>query len=234
MKTIGLIGGLSWESSADYYRQINQQVKARLGGQHSAQILLYSFDFAQIEALQRQHDWPQATRLMIDAAQRLEQSGADVLLICSNTMHKMADAVQASITIPLLHIADATAEHIRRQGLHRVGLLGTRYTLEQEFYKGRLHHAHGLQVLIPPAEDIDIINAVIYDELCQGRIEPASRQRYRQIMAALAAQGAEGIILGCTEITLLVAAADSPVPLFDTTTIHATAAVDYSVGDIVG
>ncbi|MBW4662468.1 MAG: aspartate/glutamate racemase family protein [Drouetiella hepatica Uher 2000/2452] len=228
MKTIGLIGGLSWESSLEYYRILNQTVKAKLGGLHSAKVLLYSFDFAEIEALQHQGDWQQASDRMVSAAQSLERGGADLLLICSNTMHKMAEAVQESVAIPLLHIADATAEAIRARDIHTVGLLGTRFTMEQDFYKGRLDR-FGLQVLIPNEMERSIVYNIIYDELCLGQVNPASRQHYRQIMQSLVARGAEGIILGCTEIMLLVQPGDSAVPLFDTTAIHAEVAVAFSI-----
>ena len=228
MKTIGLIGGLSWESSLEYYRILNQTVKTRLGGLHSAKVLLYSFDFAEIEALQHQGDWQAASDRLITAAKSLELGGADLLLICSNTMHKMADAVQANVAIPLLHIADATAETIKASGIQTVGLLGTRFTMEQEFYKGRLDR-FGLKVLIPNEEERAIVHHIIYNELCLGQINPASRQHYCQIIQSLITKGAEGIILGCTEIMLLVNPEDSSVPLFDTTEIHAKAAVRFSI-----
>jgi len=229
MKTIGLIGGMSWESSIEYYRIINETVKARLGGLHSAQSLMYSVDFAAIEALQHQGRWDQATQMMIDAARRLERCGADFVVICTNTMHRMADQVQAQIRIPLLHIADATAARVKAQGLQRIGLLGTRFTMEEGFYRGRLVEKHGLDVLLPGKEDREIVHRVIYDELVLGQIRPASKEQYRHIMARLVAEGAEGIILGCTEISLLVSDQDSPVPLFDTTRIHAEAAVEYAL-----
>jgi aspartate racemase len=229
MKTIGLIGGMSWESSAEYYRLINEAVRARLGGLHSAQSLLYSFDFAQIEALQHAGRWDDATALLIAAAQRLERGGADFLVICTNTMHKMADAVQAAITIPLLHIADPTAAQIRAAGLTRVGLLGTAFTMEEPFYRGRLEDRYGLTVLVPDAHDRRLVHRIIYDELCQGITTMASRKQYVRVIRSLAEQGAEGVILGCTEITLLIKPADSPLPIFDTTRLHAEAAVDYAL-----
>ncbi len=229
MKTIGLIGGMSWESSLEYYRIINETVKARLGALHSAKSLMYTVDFAEIEILQRQGLWKQATDAMIEAAHYIENGGADFLLICTNTMHKMADEVQQSIHIPLLHIADATAEEVKSQGLHKVGLLGTRFTMEEEFYKGRLEKQHHLQVLIPEALQREIVHRVIYEELVLGEINPASKSQYREIIAGLIRQGCEGIILGCTEIGLLVKAEDSRVPLFDTTLIHAKAAVDFAL-----
>jgi aspartate racemase len=229
MKTIGLIGGMSWESSIEYYRIINETVKARLGGLHSARSIMYSVDFAEIEALQHQGRWDKATEMMIDAARRVERGGADFVIICTNTMHRMADQVQAQIRIPLLHIADATAASIKARGMKRIGLLGTRFTMEEEFYKGRLVDKHGLDVIIPADAEREIVHRVIYDELVLGQIRPASQEQYVRIMARLAAQGAEGIILGCTEIGLLVGDQDSPVPLFDTTRIHAVAAVEYAL-----
>ena len=229
MKTIGLIGGMSWESSLEYYRIINETVRERLGGLHSAKSVMYSVDFAEIEALQHQGRWDRATQLMIAAAQHVESGGADFVIICTNTMHKMADEVEHQIRIPLLHIVDATAAQISAQGLTRVGLLGTRFTMEAEFYKGRLADRHGVEVLVPGDGDRDVVHRVIYDELCQGQIREPSKQQYVRIMERLAETGAEGIILGCTEIPLLVADEDSPVPLFDTTTIHARAAVSYAL-----
>ncbi|WP_432287448.1 aspartate/glutamate racemase family protein [Aminobacter sp. BA135] len=229
-KVIGLIGGLSWESSAEYYRIINEQVRARLGGLHSARMLMWSFDFAEIEALQSSGRWQEATLEMIDAARRLERGGADFVVICSNTMHRMASEVQAAIGIPLLHIADPTAERIRAAGLGRVGLLGTAFTMEQDFYKGRLAGLHGLEVLVPEAEDRAVVHRIIYDELVQGRVEARSRQVYREVIARLVERGAEAVILGCTEIMLLVGPEDSAVPLFDTTGIHAEAMVERALG----
>lgn len=229
---IGLIGGMSWESSAEYYRIINQTVRERLGGLRSARCLMWSLDFGEIEALQHAGRWDDAAALMIDAATRLEQGGADFFLICTNTMHRMADQVQAAVRIPLLHIADPTADRIKVQGFKRVGLLGTAFTMEQEFYKGRLQHRFGLDVLTPDADDRATVHRIIYDELVQGRAEPASREAYRMVIAHLVEQGAEAIILGCTEIMLLVKPADSPVPLFDTTRIHAEAAVDRALSAV--
>jgi aspartate racemase len=228
-KVIGLIGGLSWESSAEYYRIINEAVRTRLGGLHSARLLMWSFDFAEIEALQASGRWDEATRLMIDAARRLERGGADFALIGSNTMHRMAADVQAAIGIPLLHIADPTAGRIKAAGLRRVGLLGTAFTMEQDFYKGRLASEHGLEVLVPDDADRADVHRIIYEELVQGRVEPGSRAIYRDVMARLVSRGAETIILGCTEIMLLVRPEDSAVPLYDTTTLHAEAAVDMSL-----
>jgi aspartate racemase len=231
MKTIGLIGGMSWESSAEYYRLINEGVKAKVGGLHSAKSVMVSVDFAEIEALQREERWDEATALMVDAAQSVERGGADFLLICTNTMHRMADDVQKNIQVPLLHIADAAAQRVLSQGIHTVGLLGTRYTMEQDFYKGRLEQRHGLKVLVPDAKQRETVNSVIYGELVLGEIRESSRQAYVQIMEALVERGAQGIILGCTEIGLLVRDSDSRVPLFDTTKIHAEAAVAYATGE---
>ena len=222
---IGLIGGMSWESSAEYYRLINQGVRARLGGLRSARCLLWSFDFGEIEALQHAGQWDAAAALLADAAQRLERGGAGFFLICTNTMHRMADQVQAAVGIPLLHIADPTAARIQAHGVRRVGLLGTAFTMEQDFYKGRLRDRFGLDVLVPDEAGRAAAHRIIYDELVQGRVEPASRRTYQDVIAGLVARGAEAIILGCTEIMLLVRPEDSAVPLFDTTAIHAEAAV---------
>jgi amino-acid racemase len=229
MKTIGLIGGMSWESSIEYYRMINEGIQARLGGLHSAKSVMVSVDFAEIEALQHQGRWEEATQIMIQAAQDVERGGADCVVICTNTMHKMAEAVQEQIGIPLLHIADATAERIRAQGLQRVGLLGTRFTMEEDFYKGRLERRFGLQVLIPGETDRQVIHRVIYGELVLGKIMPDSRERYLGIIKSLEEQGAQGVILGCTEIGLLVKQSDCGVPLFDTTEIHAASAVEWAL-----
>ncbi|MBN2550254.1 MAG: aspartate/glutamate racemase family protein [Anaerolineales bacterium] len=229
MKTIGIIGGMSWESSLVYYRILNETVKERLGGLHSAQCLMYSVDFAEIEVLQKEERWDEATQVMIAAGQRLEAGGADFIVIATNTMHRMADEMQAALRIPILHIADATAQAIQAQGLERVGLLGTRYTMEQDFYRGRLEKMHGLQVLIPESLDRQIVHRTIYAELVLGQIIPASRALFSQIITELVSRGAQGVILGCTEIGLLVRPEDSPVPLFDTTEIHARAAVDLAL-----
>ena len=230
MKTIGLIGGMSWESSAEYYRIINETVRARLGRLHSARTLMYSVDFAEIEELQRRRDWDRLAELMIDAAQRIERGGADFVVLCTNTMHKLADAIAEHIGIPLLHIADATAEQIKARGIVQVGLLGTRFTMEEDFYTGRLAVGHGLEVIIPSAPERESVHRVIYDELCAGEIRQSSREQYRRIIGHLAERGAEGIILGCTEIGLLVGNEDSAVPLFDTTEIHAIAAAQHALG----
>ena len=221
MKIIGLIGGMSWESTVTYYQQINEAIKAQLGGLHSAKLVLYSVDFHEIERLQHAGDWDAAGKLLADAARALESAGADFLVLCTNTMHKVAPAIEAAVRIPLLHIADPTGEAIRRAGLTCVGLLGTRFTMEQAFYRDRLRERHGLTVLIPGDDDRDVVHRVIYEELCLGQIKPESRDEYRRIIAALISQGAEGIILGCTEISLLVGPADADVPLFDTTALHA-------------
>ena len=231
MKTIGLIGGMSWESSIEYYRIINEVVRDQLGGVHSAKSLMYSVDFAEIELLQHQNRWEEATRMMVDAAQRVERGGADFVVICTNTMHKMAEDMQKSMGIPLLHIADATADRVRSAGIRTVGLLGTKFTMEQDFYRGRLVEKHGLNVLVPDEKEREVVHRVIYDELVVGKILPESREKFARIIAELAARGAEGIILGCTEIGLLVKPEDSPVPLFDTTQIHAEAAVEFALSE---
>jgi aspartate racemase len=224
-QVIGLIGGMSWKSSAEYYRLINEGVRTRLGGLHSARCLMWSFDFADIEVLQRTDRWEEAAVMMIDAAKRLERGGADFLVIATNTMHMAAPLLEAATSLPLLHIADPTAERIKASGLRRVGLLGTAFTMEQDFYKGRLTGRHGLEVLVPEAHDRATVHRIIYDELVQGRILESSRQAYREVIERLVARGAEAIILGCTEIMLLVGPEDSPVPLYDTTGLHAEAAV---------
>ena len=229
MKTIGLIGGMSWESSAQYYRLINEGMRDRLGGVHSARSLMISVDFGEIERLQHAGDWPALTVQMIEAAQALERGGADFLLLCTNTMHRMAGDIAESASIPLLHIADPTAEAITSAGHRCVGLLGTAFTMEQDFYKGRLSERFGLEVLTPDAADRAIVHEVIYRELVVGEVRPASRAAYAEIMARMVARGAEAIILGCTEIMLLVRPEDSAVPLYDTTTLHAQAAVDRAL-----
>jgi aspartate racemase len=231
MKTMGLIGGMSWESSAAYYRILNQGVRDRRGPTASARCLLWSFDFSEIERLQHEGDWSGLTDRMTDAARRLETAGADVLVICTNTMHRMADAVQQAVSIPLLHIVDPTAARIKADGLKRIGLLGTAFTMEQEFYKGRLAAMHGLDVLTPDAVERATVHRIIYEELVAGVVNPASRAAYRDVIAHLVARGAEGVILGCTEIMLLVKPEDSAAPLFDTTALHAQAAVAYALGD---
>ena len=230
MKTIGLIGGMSWESTASYYRLINQAVKARLGGLHSASLLLHSVDFAGIEQWQRAGDWDAAGAQLAQAARGLQAAGAGALLICANTMHIVAPAIALAVQIPLLHVADVTAAAVRQAGVRRVGLLGTRFTMEQPFYVERLQQ-QGLEVLLPDADGRALVHRVIYEELCRGQLLASSRDDYRRVMATLVAQGAEGIILGCTEIALLVDASDATVPLFDTTELHAQAAVDWALAD---
>jgi aspartate racemase len=229
MKTIGLIGGLSWESSVEYYRIINEAVKDKLGGLHSAQCLMYSFDFAEIETLQAAGDWDKATFRMIQVARQLERGGAECIVICSNTMHRMAEDVQNAVDIPLLHIADATAQAIKDQGLDTIALLGTRYTMEQDFYKGRLIDKFDLNVLIPEEPARSAIHNIIYDELVVGEIKDESRTRYQDAIGQLVATGAEGVILGCTEIGLLIKPEHSPVPTFDTTMLHALYAVNWAL-----
>jgi aspartate racemase len=229
MKTIGMIGGMSWESSIEYYRIINEMVRTELGGLHSAKSMMVSVEFAEIEALQHQGRWDEAAEILIDAARSLESGGADFAIICTNTMHKLYDNIQQSVRIPLLHIADATAESIKAEGIQKVALLGTRFTMEENFYKGRLKERYGLEVIIPSSEDMQIIHRIIYEELCAGLIKSDSKQKYMDIMRRLVKEGAEGIILGCTEIGLLVQQADRAVPLFDTTAIHAKAAVKYAL-----
>ncbi|MCO5386416.1 MAG: aspartate/glutamate racemase family protein [Desulfosporosinus sp.] len=228
MKTIGLIGGMSWESSSEYYRIINEEVKNRLGGLHSAKCVLYSVDFEEIEICQRNGEWGKAAQILANAARSLEKAGADFIVICTNTMHKIADDIQAGISIPLLHIADITAEQVLLNGIKTVGLLGTRYTMEQDFYKSRIEN-QSIKVLIPKETDREIVNTVIYKELCLGQIIDSSRVSYKRIIEDLIKQGAEGIILGCTEIGLLVKSEDSTVPLYDTTLIHAIGAVNFSL-----
>ncbi|MDP1653753.1 MAG: aspartate/glutamate racemase family protein [Rhodocyclaceae bacterium] len=227
--TIGLIGGMSWESTVPYYRHINELVKQRLGGLHSARSVLYSVDFHDIERLQHADRWDEAGALLAGAARSLEAAGADFLVLCTNTMHKVAADIEAAVAIPLLHIADPTAAAIKQAGIRSVGLLGTRFTMEQDFYRGRLETRHGLQVVIPDAADRETVHRVIYDELCLGIVREESRAAYRAIIGRLVAQGAEGIILGCTEIGLLVGPADSPVPVFDTTRLHAESAVNLAL-----
>ena len=229
MKTIGLIGGMSWESTIPYYRQINETIKQRLGGLHSAKLVLYSVDFHEIERLQHAGDWDAAGVMLADAARALEAAGADFLVLCTNTMHKVAGSIEAAVAIPLFHIADPTAAEIRRAGHATVGLLGTRFTMEQAFYRDRLSERHGLGVVVPHAEDREIVHRIIYEELCLGIVKPESREAYRRIMGKLAAQGAQAIVLGCTEISLLVDQQDAEVPLFDTTAIHARMAADEAL-----
>jgi aspartate racemase len=229
LRVIGLIGGMSWESTALYYRQINQAIKKCLGGFHSAKMILYSVDFHEVERLQRSEDWQAAGLLLADAARALESGGADFLVLCTDTMHKVAPAIEAAVRIPLFHIVDPTAGEIKKAGFSAVGLLGTRFTMEQEFYKGRLSERHGLQVFVPKQRDRQFIHRVIYEELCLGKIVDESRSEYRRIIADLVTQGVQAIILGCTELSMLVRPEDSKVPLFDTTTIHARRAADRAL-----
>jgi aspartate racemase len=229
MRTLGLLGGMSWESTLPYYRHINERVREKLGGLHSAKLVLYSVDFAEIERLQHIGDWAAAGRMLADAAQALERAGAEALVLCTNTMHRVLDAIEPAIGIPVLHIADATARRIRAAGLSRVGLLATRFTMEQDFYRGRLEK-NGFTVIVPDDGERAEIHRIIYEELCLGVIREASATAYRKIMASLVACGAEGLILGCTEIGLLVGAGDTSVPVFDTACIHAEEAADWALG----
>ncbi|QKE33958.1 aspartate/glutamate racemase family protein [Vibrio fluvialis] len=229
MKTIGMIGGMSWESTLNYYKAINEGVKAELGGLNSAQICLYSVNFEPIEKLQHEGKWDETAQLLAQAAKSVEAGGADFLLICTNTMHKVAPEIEAQISIPILHIADATAKQLQQDGIERVGLLGTRFTMEQEFYKGRLQQQFGIDVLIPDAEQRQQVHRVIYEELCLGTIRPESRAQYVEIVEDLHRRGAQAVILGCTEIALLIQQHDTDVPLYDTTKIHAEQAVQLAL-----
>jgi aspartate racemase len=229
MKTIGLIGGMSWESTIPYYRIINETIKERLGGLHSARIVLYSVDFHEIERLQHAGNWEAAGTMLADAARSLEVAGAAFLVLCTNTMHKVASSIEAAVTIPLYHIADPTATAIQRAGFSSVGLLGTRFTMEQSFYRDRLSERHGLRVIVPGAEDRAVVHRIIYEELCLGIVKSESRSAYRGVIERLASQGAQAIILGCTEIALLVDQQDSRVPLFDTAAIHARMAAEEAL-----
>lgn len=229
MKTIGLIGGMSWESTVDYYRIINQEVARRLGGLHSAKILMYSVAFGELEPLMREGKWDEIGGHMATIAKTLESGGADVILLCTNTVHKVAGWIEGAITVPFIHIADATGEEITRKGLKKVALLGTRYTMEGDFYRDRLTEKFGLSVLIPPDEERGIINDVIFNELCKGVINQSSKDQFKAVIKGLVARGAEGIILGCTEIPMLIKQGDCPVPLLDTTSIHALRAVEYAL-----
>jgi aspartate racemase len=228
MRTIGLLGGMSWESSIDYYRVINERVRERLGGYHSARSIMFSFDFHDIEELQHAGDWDQAADRLVDAARRVEAAGAELLVLCTNTMHRLADQVQAAIDIPLVHIADATAQAMRRLGTRRVGLLGTRYTMEQDFYRGRLTR-HGLEVLVPERPALEAVHRIIYEELVQGVVRPESRALYLEAIDALAGRGADAVVLGCTEIELLVRDGDAGIPLLETARIHAETAADAAL-----
>ena len=230
MKTIGLIGGMSWESTLEYYRILNQTVKERLGGLHSAKCVLYSVEFSEIERLQREGRWQEAAQCMVDTGRALEAAGADFIVLCTNTMHKLAPEIEAGVGIPLLHIADATAKAVKAAGIRRVGLLGTRFTMEQDFYKDRLSGKHGLEVFIPAAADRETVHNIIYNELCLGVVKQDSRDQFSRIIDGLAAAGAQGVILGCTEIESLVRQQDSALPVFATTRIHAEAAVEMALG----
>ncbi|KML02987.1 aspartate/glutamate racemase family protein [Rossellomorea marisflavi] len=232
MKTIGLLGGMSWESSSEYYRLINQGINRKLGGHHSAKSIMVSVDFEEVKQYQHHGEWDKATGLMIEGAQQIERGGADFLLIFTNTMHKMADDVQKSINIPLIHIADATAQTIKDAGLTKIGLLGTAFTMEEEFYKGRLSSRHGLEVVVPDQKDRQLVHDIIYRELCLGKIVAASKRVYQQVIEKLIDKGCQGVILGCTEISLLIKQGDVAVPLFDTTALHAEAAVTYALVDV--
>ena len=229
MKTIGLLGGMSWESTIHYYRAINEGIKHSLGGLHSAKIAMVSIDFAEMEILQREGNWQGAAKILITAARNIESAGADLLLICTNTMHIVAEEVQAAINIPLVHIADATAEALRENNITTVGLLGTAFTMEQEFYKGRLQASHGLKVITPDAADRKHVHDIIYQELCLGKINPESKKTYLRIIHALADQGAQAVILGCTEIGMLITQHDTEIPLFDTMTLHSKKAVALAI-----
>lgn len=228
MKTIGLLGGMSWESTVTYYQLLNETIKERLGGLHSAKILLYSVDFEEIEACQSSGDWDRSARILSDAALGLERAGADMILICTNTMHKVAPQIQARLHVPLLHIADATADALEKAGVSKVALLGTKYTMCQDFYKSRLID-RGFTVLIPDGTDVELVNHVIFDELCLGVLKPESKAEFLRVIGDLAAQGAQGVILGCTEIGLLISQADTDLPVFDTTLIHAKRAAELAL-----
>jgi aspartate racemase len=231
MKTIGLIGGMSWESTIPYYQTINRVVGQRLGGLHSAKLALYSVDFDEIEKLQHAGRWEASGEILAEAARAVRRAGADFVVLCTNTMHKVAPQIEAAVDIPLLHIADATAARIAQEGLTRVGLLGTRFTMEEDFYRGRLESRHGLTVMTPPADQRELVHRVIYGELCLGKVLDGSRSAFQQVVDGLVADGARGVILGCTEIGLLLRPVDAPVPLFDTATIHAEAAAAFALGD---
>jgi len=230
MKTIGLIGGMSWESTKEYYQYLNEMIKKKLGGLHSAKILMFSVDFEEIAELQHQGKWKELTEILIDIAKKLEGAGAEILLICTNTMHKIADDVQQEINIPLLNIVDVTAEKIKELGLRKVGLLGTKFTMEDDFYKGRLARKHGIEVVVPDKEERQVVHDIIYNELCLGKIKRSSKEKVEKIIENLVSKGAEGIILGCTELPLLIKQEDCEVPILDTTKIHVEAAVEHAIG----
>jgi aspartate racemase len=230
MRTIGLIGGMSWESTAEYYKLLNTLVRERMGGLHSAKCVLYSVDFADVERMQAKARWDEAADLLADAAKAVQAAGADFVLLCTNTMHKVADQIAAAIDIPLLHLADATADAVKAAGVHRIGLLGTAFTMEQDFYRDRLAAA-GLEVIVPDAAGRETVHRVIYDELCVGVVRDESREAYQRVIAELVEAGAEGVVLGCTEIELLIGPDDSPVPVFPTTRLHAEAAIARALAD---
>jgi aspartate racemase len=232
MKTLGLIGGMSWESTAIYYRHLNEIARERLDGLHSAKLLLWSFDFADVAALQQSGDWDGATALMIDASRRLEAGGAEALVICTNTMHRMAPALETTINLPLIHIADATAIRMKAAGATRPALLAIRFTMEQDFYTGRLRDRHGIDPLVPDEDGRALVHRVIYEELCRGEVKPESKAAYIEQIERLRCAGADSVILGCTEITMLIGPADTVLPVFDTTRIHAEAAMDFTLGDL--
>jgi aspartate racemase len=229
VRTIGLIGGMSWESTVPYYQTINRLVSRRLGGLHSAKIALYSVDFHEIERMQAEGRWAESGEVLAEAARAVRRAGAECIVLCTNTMHKLAPQIEAAVDVPLLHIADATAARVKDAGLRRIGLLGTAFTMEEDFYRGRLVSRHGLEVLTPPKEQRDLVHRVIYGELCLGQVRDQSRQAFRQVVSDLVARQAEGVILGCTEIGLLLRPDDALVPLFDTAAIHAEAAVDFAL-----
>lgn len=231
MRTIGLLGGMSWESSAEYYRLLNEETRRRLGGHHCARSVLLTVDFAEIEAMQRAGEWQEAGRLLAEAATTLERAGADMVLLCTNTMHRVADAIEAAIGVPFVHLVDATARRVAAAGLTTVGLLATRFTMEMDFYRSRMRR-HGVEVVVPEEPDRTLVHDVIYQELTRNRIESCSREEYRRVIAGLAERGAQGVILGCTEITLLVGQDDSPVPVFDSTRIHVETAVELALSAV--
>jgi aspartate racemase len=229
MKTIGHLGGMSWESTQDYYRLVNEEVRSHLGGLHSAKVVMLSVDFHEVEALMRAEEWDRVGDFLVERAKRVEAAGADFLLLCTNTMHKLADRIESSLSIPLLHIADAVAQSVKERGMRKIALLGTRFTMEQDFYSGRLKEKFGLEVIIPEAADRDLVDRVIFDELCRGIVRQESREAYMVIIDKLHAEGAEGLIEGCTEIPMLIDQEHSTLPIFDTTAIHAEAAVRWSL-----
>jgi aspartate racemase len=229
VKTLCLIGGMSWESTAIYYRHLNELARERLGGLHSARLLLWSFDFAEVAERQHAADWDGAARLLVDAARRLERGGAEALLICTNTMHRMAGDVEKAVRIPLLHIADATARAVKASTSRRPALLATRFTMEQEFYKGRLRDRHGIEVIVPDETGREVVHRIIYEELCRGEVKEQSKAAYLELVDRLRAAGADGVVLGCTEITMLISQSDLDIPVFDTTRIHAETAMDFAL-----